>query len=77
MADARTRTLTAEDVRAALQFRLDLDSLTHDQLAERLGVTQGYLSKVIAGDCKPGNKLLSALGLRKVVIYEVVKEPQS
>jgi predicted transcriptional regulator len=70
------RTMTAEDVRAALQFRLDLDGLTHDQLAQRLGVTQGYLSKVIAGDCNPGTKLLAALGLQKVVAYVLAQEPQ-
>ena len=60
--------LTADQVRQRL--RAKLGGRTHDVLAAELGVTQGYLSKVLAGDCKPGEKLLRQLGLRKVVRYE-------
>lgn len=60
--------MTANDVRDLLRERLA--GRTHDALAAELGVTQGYLSKVLAGDCNPGEKLLRQLGLRKVVRYE-------
>ena len=60
--------LTADEVRELL--RVKLAGRTHDAMAAELGVTQGYLSKVLAGDCNPGEKLLRQLGLRKVVRYE-------
>ena len=60
--------MTADEVRTLLRARLG--TRTHDVLAAEMGVTQGYLSKVLAGDCNPGEKLLRQLGLRKVVRYE-------
>lgn len=44
--------------------------LTDQQLADSYGVCQSYMSKLLAGDVKPGAKILRALGLRKVVYYE-------
>jgi transcriptional regulator with XRE-family HTH domain len=60
--------MTADEVRELL--RAKLNGRTHDVLAAELGVTQGYLSKVLASDCNPGEKLLRQIGLRKVVSYE-------
>ncbi len=60
--------MNADEVRELLQAKLE--GRTHDALAADLGVTQGYLSKVLAGDCNPGEKLLRQMGLRKVVCYE-------
>lgn len=44
------------------------------QLANRLGVSPQYLCDVLAGRREPGNKLLSGLGCKRVVIYEVVDD---
>jgi hypothetical protein len=63
-----TKPASADEVRDLL--RAKLVGRTHAALAADLGVTQGYLSKVLAGDCNPGEKLLRQLGLRKVVRYE-------
>lgn len=60
--------MTSDEVCKLLKTKLK--GRTHEALAVELGVTQGYLSKVLAGDCNPGTKLLHQLGLRKVVRYE-------
>lgn len=57
----------AEGVRALLLERLS--GRTHAALAADLGVTQSYLSKVLAGDCNPGEKLLTEIGLRRFTCY--------
>ncbi len=65
--------MNSDEVRDML--RTKLAGRTHDALAADLGVTQGYLSKVLAGDCNPGEKLLRQMGLRKVVSYEPAPRP--
>ena len=40
------------------------------QAATNLGISPQYLSDVIAGRRAPGAKILTALGLRRVVTYE-------
>lgn len=40
--------------------------------AEAIGVSQAYVSDVLARKRNPGDKILDALGLRMVPYYEVV-----
>jgi transcriptional regulator with XRE-family HTH domain len=44
------------------------------RLAEHCGVADSYLSDVLTGRREPGQKLLDALGFRRVVTYERVRE---
>lgn len=37
--------------------------------AAAIGVSAQYLSEVLAGTRAPGEKILKALGLRKIVVY--------
>lgn len=39
-------------------------------LAKQLGVSQGYLSDVLLGRREPADKILTCLGLRRVVTFE-------
>jgi hypothetical protein len=45
----------------------------HGQVAFAIkaGVTQQYISDLLRGKREPGPKILDALGLRKVITYEV------
>ena len=43
------------------------------QLAQSIGVSQTCISDVYRGYREPGERLLAALGFRKVVFYEQVK----
>jgi hypothetical protein len=45
------------------------------ELARAAGVPPSAVCQVVLGLIKPGDRLLEALGLRKVVLYEVVGEP--
>ena len=45
-----------------------------NKLALKLGITGQYLDTVINGRKNPGPKLLKALQLRKVVVYEPIIE---
>lgn len=38
--------------------------------AERIGVSQTYLSDVLTGNRAPGEKILTALGLEAVMMYQ-------
>lgn len=38
--------------------------------AKAHNVSQSYISDVLAGSREPGAKVLAAIGLRKVVVYE-------
>lgn len=43
---------------------------TQKRIAERLGITEVYLSDILHGKRKPGAKVLKSLGLRRVEVYE-------
>ena len=47
-----------------------------EQAAANLGVSRTYLSDVIAGRRAPGPKILTALGLRRVVTYEPMERDE-
>ena len=56
------------DVLAIIR-RAAAEAGTQVALAERLGVSQAYLSDVLNGRRDPGESILGPLGLERVVIY--------
>ena len=68
-----TQVYSKKDVVAELEdlvFRLS----TQKVLAQKIGISEAYLSDVIHGRREPGNKILSFLGYEKVVCYREVKK---
>lgn len=63
------RSMTRKAVQQHLQ-RLVSDSGDQKSVAEQLGVSTTYLSEVLRGTKLPGPKILKALGLRRVEVYE-------
>lgn len=55
-----------------LKHIIELGSMS--ALAKKLGVSLAYLSDVMADKREPGEKLLTALGYRRVVLYEPMDE---
>lgn len=47
---------------------------TQKDLAAQLGVSAAYLGDVLIGRKEPGKKLLSALGMERVVMYRIQVE---
>ena len=45
---------------------------TQKALAEKLGINQAYLSDILAGRREPADKILTALGMERVVTYRFV-----
>ena len=43
---------------------------TQKALAERYGISEQYLTDVLRGRREPGEKLLSALGYERVILYQ-------
>jgi len=58
-----------DDVLLALQMAVEVTG-SQAKCAEKLGVTQGYINDLLKRKREPGPKILIALGMRKVVIYE-------
>lgn len=58
--------MTADDVREKLRKAVDGNA---SAWARPLGISQAYVSDVLAGRREPGDKILQALGLEKVVTY--------
>ena len=56
-----------DDPRTVLEARLR--TVSQRDLADELGVTEGYISHVLQGRRKFGPKLLLALGIERVVTY--------
>lgn len=65
------RMLTSDDVRALVMKRLE--GKTQKELADELGISAAYLNDYIHFRRDPGVRLLNALGLRRVVMYERIK----
>lgn len=63
--------LTADDVRAVVDSMLT--TRTQKELAEKIGVSLGYLNDYIHFRREPGAKLLEGLGLQRVVRYRRMK----
>lgn len=68
-APGRTALLDLEQFRARLAQFADATG-GKAELARRLGVTGQFIGYVIAGDRKPGKKLLAALGAKRRVMIE-------
>lgn len=64
--------LSAADVREELRLLADSMS-THRALAEKIGITEAYLSKLLSGQDTPGPKVLAFLKLEKVIVYREKK----
>ena len=62
-------TITVDEVRRRLQQQVDLNG-SQTATAQRLGVSLAYLNDVIRGKREPGEKLLTPIGIHKVVIYQ-------
>lgn len=58
-------------VLAVLRYRLQSSSQV--ELARELGISASYLNDVLRGRREPGEKILKALKLRRVVSYERVR----
>lgn len=67
----RPQMQTTEQVRRDLLERTDYPN-TQKALAKQLGVSLSYLCQVIRNRREPGGKMLVALGLRRVMLYEKV-----
>ena len=57
------------------QLRVHLDNLADNAgsqraLAKELGISEAFLTDVLRYRRNPGEKLLKALGLRKIILYE-------
>lgn len=64
--------MTRKAVQQHLQ-RLVSDSGDQKRAATMLGVSATYLSEVLRGTKVPGPKILKALGLRRIEMYEKEK----
>ncbi len=62
-------TITIDEVRRRLQQQIDLHG-SQTAAARNLGVSLAYLNDVIRGRREPGEKLLTPIGIQKVVIYQ-------
>lgn len=62
-------TITVDEVRRRLQQQVELYG-SQTAAAQHLGVSLAYLNDVIRGKREPGEKLLTPIGIQKVVIYQ-------
>lgn len=67
--------LTEREVAAELARRLDGRRGAQGRLAGDLGISQGLLSQVLAGDAPVSDALARKVGLRRVVRFERVGDP--
>lgn len=61
--------LTANDVRKLLRARCEAMPSTRAWAAKH-GLSQPYISQLLSGSRDPGDKVLAALGLRRIVRYQ-------
>lgn len=65
----KRKQLTIKD--AVEMVKREVDATRQADFAAKAGVSQQYISDILSGQRRPGQKILDALGLRKVVTYEV------
>lgn len=75
MADRR-QWMTPDSLRELLRSLVTYEG-GQQQLAKRLGISPQYLCDVLAARREPGNRLLAGLGCRRVVVYEILEEPET
>jgi len=71
----KTTTLSVDDVRE--QLRAKTKETNAASAARALGISPQYMCDVLAGAREPGEKLLAALGLRRVVTYVPFTKPKA
>ena len=67
---------TSGELRIRLRQQIKMLGVTQNELARRIGITNGHLSRVLHGEKEPGPKILTWLGLVAVTYY-VVNLPRS
>lgn len=60
----------------ALREWMRVREANQTEAAKELGVSHAYLSDVLHGNCKPGKKLLAAMGWERVVTYRPMPKPK-
>lgn len=68
--------MTTQEFRDVLKSRVKAIG-TQAEAAKHYGVSSSYLSEVIRGTREPAEKLLSAMGIVKVVRYEEEQPPET
>lgn len=68
MTAKQTELLTVEDVRETLVFRIT-KSGSATAYAKSINISPAYLSDILSGKREPGEKVLSALGLVRLLRY--------
>lgn len=63
--------MTADEVRALLKESVAA-AKTNKEWAANAGVSAAYLTDMLLGNREPSSKVLTALGLEKIVIYQKV-----
>lgn len=62
--------MDAEDFIKMMRDNMEILDCTQAEYAEMRGVSTAYLSDVLNGRREPGEKLLKAHGMKRVVYYE-------
>ena len=65
--------MMTEDEVASLLAQACEDAGSHAAWARRYGICPTYAGRVMRGEMHPGKAITDALGLRRVVTYEIAK----
>lgn len=57
-------------VRAHVRDAIELLNISLREYAKIMGISPSHLSRFLAGEREPGEKILNALGLKAVTYYE-------
>lgn len=68
--------LSSNTLRSLMRDIMTDEGWTQAQFAERCGISEAYLSDILNDRREPGEKLLQALGLRRVVQYEMDEQAE-
>jgi hypothetical protein len=74
MADATSKLYTVEEVRERLKRAVEKAG-KQSAFADGACVSQNLVSMVLSGKKPPRHRILKALGLRKVTMYEDIPNP--
>jgi hypothetical protein len=66
---------TSEQVRKKLWLAIGRGRHTQLSLARKLGISAQYLHDILNARREPGESVLGYLGLEKVVVYRIPKQP--
>ncbi len=67
-------TLSSAEVAQALREAIASSGVSQRTYAARIGVSQGYLTDVLSGKRSASERVLSALGLRRIVVIAAVED---